>query len=410
MTTSTRVRVVVIGGGIGGVATAAALRKGGFEGELVILDRAEFPYDRPPLSKDYLSGTRDFKQLALQQPEWYENQQIEVLGSVEVESLAAVDDDPVMVTLSDGRQLAADFVVLATGGRAIRPPIPGVDSSRVHVLRNVQDADSLRAVLVPGARLLIVGGGLIGAEVAATARGLQVAVTLVDPLDPPLASAAGTDTAKWLHDQHATHGVETLTTELESLHETSTGIVARLRGGEAEAEFDAVLIGVGIVPNAELAAAAGLDVDRGVLVDDGHVTSHPKILAIGDCSRKRDHGRTEHWEAAQHDGQRAAATILGTDAPFATAPWWWSDRYGAHVEGVGQMGAADTTHEVVIRGTFGVPPFSVFTLRDERVIGAIAVNDPSAARAARRLIDRGINVASDQLSDTAADLRKLLRG
>ncbi len=167
-------RVVVVGGGIGGVATAAALRSGGYAGEIVILDRAEFPYDRPPLSKDYLSGKRDLKEIALQQQDWYVAHRIDVIGPVEVTTLAA-NDECVTVVLADGRECIADQVVLATGGRAARPPIQGSESGRVHVLRDVADADALRAVLVPGARLLVVGGGLIGAEVASTARAWALA-------------------------------------------------------------------------------------------------------------------------------------------------------------------------------------------------------------------------------------------
>ncbi len=223
-------------------------------------------------------------------------------------------------------------------------------------------------------------------------------------------AAAGLDVANWLHHQHGVHGVDTATTVLESLQETRTGIAARLKDVDAEQEFDAVLIGVGMVPNTDLAEAAGLDVDRGVLVDEQQVTSHPRVLAIGDCARLRDHRRTEHWEAAQQDGQRAAATIVGSERPVATAPWWWSDRYGRHVEGVGEMRTANATHSVIVRGIVGTPPFAVFTLRGDRVIGAIAVNDSQAVRAARRMIDRDLPVDPARLADPATDLRKLLRG
>jgi len=404
-------RIAVVGGGIGGVATVAALRAGGYAGEVVLIDRAAFPYDRPPLSKDYLAGTRDLKQIALQQPEWYADQRVELIGDADVVAVEPAADT-VMISLADGQVISADHVVLATGGRAVRPPIPGSGSARVFVIRDAEDADRLRAVLetTDAPRLLVVGGGLVGAETASTALGLGASVVLVDPLDPPLAAAVGPTVARFLHDQHAAHGIETLATVLESVQETPRGIAAQLRGEDQAREFDAIVIGVGMSPRTELAEAAGLEVDRGVLVDAGQTTSHPRVLAIGDCARLRDHHRAEHWEAAQHDGQRAAATILGAAAPARTASWWWSDRHHRHVEGTGTMRAADGTHTVVARGEIGDGPFAVFTLRGDVVIGAVAVDDSNAVRAARRMIDRGTVVDPEKLADPQTDLRKLLRG
>lgn len=406
-------RVVVVGGGIGGVSVCAALRAGGYPGEVMLLDRAAVPYDRPPLSKEYLTGSWDLAQLALQKPDWYAEQRIELVGGADVTGVTP-QDDHVAVALADGRGWVADHVVLATGGRAARPPIPGANSVRVHVLRDVADADRLRAVLLPGARLLVVGGGLIGAETAATARALGAQVTLIDPLDPPLAAAVGPAVARSLHAQHLAHGIETVATSLEALQETPRGIAAQLHGEASSREYDAVLLAVGMVPRTDIADAAGLAVDRGVLVDAGQVTSHPRVLAIGDCARLRDHRRVEHWEAAQLDGQRAAATILGQPAPAEMAPWWWSDRHGTHVEAVGEMRAPDAEHRVVVRGRLGEAPYAAFCVRagngTAHVIGAVAVDDSRSVRTARRLIDRRIAVDPDRLADPAADLRTLLRG
>lgn len=399
-------RVIVVGGGIGGVSLVAALRSGGYDGELVLIERSELPYDRPPLSKDYLSGARDLKQIALQAPEWYVEQHVTLLAPATV---VALRPDAGEVELADGRVLVADRIVLATGGRAARPPIPGSDSGRVHVLRDADDADRLRDALVPGARLLVVGGGLIGAETASTARDLGAQVVLVDPLDPPLAAAVGPELARWMHEQHAAHGVETVTTTVEAFEETPTGIAAQLRGEPGSREFDAVLFGVGMVPVTELAAAAGIEVDGGVLVDERQATSHAAVLAIGDVARLRDHHRTEHWEAAIADAQRAAAAILGADPPADAASWFWSDRYHRHVEVVGTMRQADAAHTVVVRGEIGPDPFSVFVVKDALVVGALSVDDANAVRAARRLIDRAVSVDVARLADVDVDLRKLLR-
>ncbi|MEI7056298.1 FAD-dependent oxidoreductase [Nocardioides sp. CCNWLW239] len=400
--------VVVVGGGIAGVSTVAELRKNGYAGELTLVSADAVPYDRPPLSKAYLAGEKPLDAIALQRPDWYADQQISLIGDAVAVS---VRPDAGEVELADGRVLPADRIVLATGGRAVRPTFGQLGrDAPVHVLRDVADADRLRTQLVPGARLLIVGGGLIGAEVASTARGLGAEVVLVDPLDPPLAAAVGTEVARWLHGLHAEHGGEALTTTVETLLEARAGVAVQLKGEPDSRRFDVVLLAVGLVSETGLAEAAGLETSRGILVDSGQVTSHPSVLAVGDCARLRDHPRAEHWEAAQRDGARAAATILGSAPPPATAPWWWSDRYGLHVEGVGEMRSPDAEHQTVVRGVVGQPPFSVFTLRGERVIGAVAVDDPNAVRAARRMIDRGVDVRASDLADPATDLRKLLRG
>ncbi|TQL66272.1 NAD/ferredoxin-dependent reductase-like protein [Nocardioides albertanoniae] len=421
MVASSVASVVVVGGGIAGVSTVTELRKNGYAGGLTLLTADPFPYDRPPLSKAYLSGAKDLESIALQAPEWYAGQRIDVIRGL----AAALDPAAGTVTLSDGRQLSADRIVLATGGWPLWPDIERVvrglldrppagsgiprSTTGIHLLRSAEDADGLRAVLLPGARLLVVGAGLIGAEVTSTARKLGCEVVLVDPANPPIAAAVGAQVAEWLHSLHALHGAETVTATVEKVESTNAGVVAQIAGEASPRTFDAVLLAVGMVPDTAMAKEAGLDVDNGVVVDDHQVTSHPTVLAVGDCARRQGHRRAEHWEAAVHDGARAAATILGVDAPAASAPWFWTDRYDLHVEVVGEMHEPEGEHEQVVRGTLGEPPFTVFTLRGERVVGAVAVDDPKAVRAARRMIDRGVDVRAADLADPSTDLRQLLR-
>jgi 3-phenylpropionate/trans-cinnamate dioxygenase ferredoxin reductase subunit len=401
-------RIVIVGGGIAGVSTAAALRAGGFLDDITLVDAGEFPYDRPPLSKEYLAGKYAIEKLALQPPNWCDDHRIRLVNQTEV---TAIRSGEAAVELRDGSRLAADRVVLATGGQAARPPIAGVDDPLVHVLRTAADADRLRKALVPGARLLIVGGGLIGAEVASTALELGCEVTLVDPAFPPLAHAVGTQVACWLHELHAERGVTVLRSGVESMSAAVGGIQALLSGEKEPRTFDAVLLAVGMVPSTGLAEAAGLEIDRGIVVDGGQTTSTPAVLAVGDTARRRVGGvlqpRAEHWEAAQHDGARAAATILDLPTPQTSASWFWTDRHGLHVEAVGRIADAVDT---VTRGRIGDPPFSVFGLAGGRVVGAVAVNEPNAARAARRLIDRRIPVETSRLAHASTDLRRLLRG
>jgi 3-phenylpropionate/trans-cinnamate dioxygenase ferredoxin reductase component len=317
--------VVVVGGGIAGVSTIAALRAAGFDGDLTLVDAGEFPYDRPPLSKDYLAGNREIKDIALQPPQWYDDQRVCLIAEI---TAAALRTELGAVELSDGTIVSADRVVLATGGRACRPPIPGSDSPRVGVLRTVEDADRLVAALLPGAKLLIVGAGLIGAEVASTARVLGCEVTLADPVPRPLSTAFGPDVAAWLHSMHENHGVTTICSIVEAFSDTAGGISATFARQNEAQSFDTALLAVGMAPETALAEAAGLRIDRGIVVDPRQVTSNPAVLAVGDAATRGTDGvlvnRSEHWQAAQHDGQRAAATILGIAPPSDTAPWFWT--------------------------------------------------------------------------------------
>lgn len=407
MTGDRVVRVVVVGGGIAGVSTAGALRAGGFDGDLTLVDPGEFPYDRPPLSKDFLSGAKNIGQLALRPSQWYDDQRVRLLNRTAVTALRPREGK---VELTDGTLLPADRVVLATGGGAARPPIPGLDSERVHVLRTAEDADRLRPQLTSGVRVLVVGAGLIGAETASTAVRLGGEVTLVDPLATPLVSVLGTELAGWLHDLHTWHHVTTAQTAVESFTDRGDHIEVRLAGRAGLRSYDVVVLGVGMVPNVELAERAGLETDRGIVVDTAQVTSNPAVLAVGDPARTRHDGvllpRTEHWEAAQHDGARAAATILGAPAPVATAPWFWTDRHGRHIEAVGHMADAERT---VLRGSCDDPAFTVFGLRGGHVVAAASVDDSAAVRAARRMIDRRVPADAGRLSDPAVNPRALLR-
>jgi NADPH-dependent 2,4-dienoyl-CoA reductase/sulfur reductase-like enzyme len=404
-------QVVIVGGGIGGVSAAAALRSGGFSGGITLVDDAPHPLDRPPLSKEYLAGTRSLAEIGLEQPEWYDDHDVRLLPRTRAAALRPGEGS---VETEDGTTLPASRVVIATGGRAARPPIPGADHERIHVLRTVDDADRLRAAVNPSTRVLVVGAGLIGAEVTSTLMGLGAEVTLVDIASPPLSQVIGEPVAQWLHDVHRAHGVTVRQCGVERFELTGEGSDARLRAhlthGQGSVVVDRAVLALGMVPESSLAQAAGLATGRGVIVDRRQVTSNPAVLAIGDATELRVDGkvqsRAEHWEAARLDGERAAATVLGNPPPPPTASWFWTDRHGLHVEVVGDPAAG----QMVVRGTVGAPPFSAFAIRGGVVVGAVAVDDSKAVRAARRLIDRAIPVDADALADPSTDLRRLVRG
>jgi 3-phenylpropionate/trans-cinnamate dioxygenase ferredoxin reductase component len=406
--TASPASIVIVGGGVGGVSTAASLRALGFSGTITLVDAGEFPYDRPPLSKAYLAGDGTLSDIALQKPDWYDDQAVRLMNKTRVVGLRPTERG---VELADGRVLHADRVVLATGGHAAMPPVPGIDSPRVHVLREHLHADGLRSALVRGARLLVVGGGLIGAEVASTAAALGVDVTLIDPVKVPLEAAVGPELGDWLHRMHTGRGISVIRAALDSVEDTGSEVVARYAGVAMPHAFDAVLVGVGLRPETSLAEEMGLEVDRGIVVDAGQRTRCPAVLAVGDATRRRIGTavlpRAEHWEAAQQDAARAAATIVDSEPPAVTAPWFWSDRHGVHVEGVGHMSAASSR---IIRGPFGEPPFSVWGLDRGRVVAVAAIDDATAIRAGRRLIDRRTTVDAAQVADLDCDLRQMLRG
>lgn len=398
--------ILIVGGGLAGFTVAQNLRVRGYAGTLRIIDPAGIPYDRPPLSKGYLLGDQDAAGIQLAPAGWFEEHRIDLVAG----TVAALELEPLGVELKDGRTLHADRVVLATGGSARPLPVAGGDLESVLVLRNKQDADRLRAKIVPGMRLAIVGAGLIGAEVASSARQLGAEVTLVDPVDPPLVPAVGPELARRLHAMHADAGITLIHGAPVSVSQTAGGHRLELADGRI-IDCDEVLVGIGIIPNTALAQAAGLETDNGVLVDENQRTSHPGILAVGDMARTRNADGTllrrgEHWEYAMNTGATAAAAILDQERPLHGASWFWSDRHGTHVEGVGDMNAEGTT---VLRIREGEPVAAFRIAADGRMLGAAAIDGGLTIKAARRIIDKGIIVQASALADPGVQLKKLAR-
>ena len=403
--------VAVVGGGIAGFSAVRELRRRGYAGTLHLVDPSGLPYDRPPLSKAFLAGTLDRPRLELAPRHWYSDNGIDLIrdAALKLDAGSAV---PVL-TLGSGTQVSADAVLLATGARARRLPLPGMDLPGVLTLRSADDALALQARLRPGAHLVILGAGLVGAEAASTARGLGVEVTLVDPALLPFERVVGADMARYLHGLHAAHGTGWVRGRPEAISAGGgTGNLSVQLAGGARLLADAVLVSAGSEPETALAEEAGLEVADGVLVDECGRTSRPGIFAAGDSSRRRNSGggpgrRYEHWDAARRSGEAAAAGILGDEPPAAAPDWFWSDRYGVHVEVAGSLAVPGQT---VLRGEPG-PGFMVFRLHpDGTLAGVAAVDGGTSVRAARRLIEAGRRIAPAVLEDPAADLRRVARG
>lgn len=399
--------VLVVGGGLAGFAAIRHLRELAFEGSITLVEPEALPYDRPPLSKDYLLGHVDAAELQFESRDWFDQHGVTIVHGL-AESL---DADQRSVTLQDGRVISADRVLLALGGQARRLRIPGGDHPDVMTLRSRADADRLRAAFGVGSRLAIIGAGLIGAEVAAAARAAKMEVTLIDPVEIPLVPAVGIEIATQLHHMHRAHDVDLRTAAPVSILRTPDNSFMIGLDDETSVEADHVLVGVGIVPNTEVAEVAGLEVDGGVIVDGRQETSVPGVFAAGDIARRRNAGgalerREEHWEAALTAGQRAAAAMLGMESAKRAAPWFWSDRYGVHVEGVGDMNASGRT---VIRRlpTGGIVAFRICD--SSIIVGAAAIDGGAVIKSARRLIDQASVISDVELADPAVDLRALAR-
>ncbi|WP_433503199.1 NAD(P)/FAD-dependent oxidoreductase [Pseudonocardia halophobica] len=388
--------VTVVGGGLAGFTVARELRSRGFDGALRIVDPQGLPYDRPPLSKGYLAGETEIGDLHLAPPEWYAENSVDI-----VEDVATKVADG-SVVLRDGTTLDADAVVLATGGRARRLPIPGSDLPGVVALRDRADADALREALRPGVRLVIVGAGLIGAEVASTATKAGASVVLVDPVPVPLVPAVGAELAEVLHGMHATHGVEVVEGAPSAVVPDGSALRVELDGRSIPA--DLVLAAIGLEVDDSLAESVGVEWDGGTVVDELGRTANPAIRAAGDGIRVRAadgtvQRRSEHWEAAMLSGAAAACGLLGEEPPERPPSWFWSDRYGVHVEAVGSMVAPGST---VLRGETVAFRLSATGV----LVGCAAIDGGKALRVARRLIARGVSVSPADLADPTVDLRK----
>lgn len=396
--------LIIVGGGLAGFTAAQDLRGKGFDGSIQLIDAGGAPYDRPPLSKQYLAGEYTADELKFVPDDWFTEHRVELID----DKVCELDPDTGTVTLAGGGTAQADVLLLATGGTPRRLPIPGGDDPGLLYLRTKADADALRSRLVAGHRLAIIGAGLIGAEVASTAVAHDVQTTLIDPMPIPGLGLFGPELGAVLHEMHAERGVRVKTAGTRSIEHSDDGWTVTLEDGD-QVVADSVLVSIGIEPDADLASRAGLAVDRGVLVDRAQRSSHPKVFAAGDVARTVIDGipqrRHEHWESAMHEGQTAAAGILGVELPEHGAPWMWSDRHGVHVEVVGDM----TAGAPALREVDGRPAMAFRLAADGRMLGAAAIDGGVSVRAARRIIDRRIVVDPAQLADPAVALKKLMR-
>jgi len=400
--------IVVVGAGQAGLQVAESLRKGGHDGALTLVgDERHPPYQRPPLSKKYLGGDFADERLQFRPREHY----VKLDVSLELGARAAsLDRAGSRVLLADGRALAYDGLALTTGARVRPLPVPGGDLPGVCLLRGLDDAQQLKQRLAGARRVVVVGGGFIGLEVAATAREHGCDVHVVEALDRLMARVMPPLLSGFFADLHRGRGVELhLGAGVDAIVETATGLAVRLAGGSL-LEADLVVAGIGVLPNQELAAAAGLACDRGIVVDEYARTSDPMIVAAGDCTMHRNlryelPHRLESVQNAVDQAKVAAASLLGKPQAYAELPWFWSDQYDVKLQ---MAGLADERASHVLRGEPGAAGFSVYYFAAGRLVAVHSLNRPADHMLARRLLAAEIAVTPAQAADPAFDLKSLL--
>jgi 3-phenylpropionate/trans-cinnamate dioxygenase ferredoxin reductase component len=392
--------VVIAGAGQAAVDTAAALRMGGFEGEITLIgDENVLPYSRPFLSKEFLSGKKAEAQIALRPQSFYDDNAVRlVLG----QSVVSVDRPKQTVKLSEGEELRYTDLVLATGASTRQLPDPVLENaSNVHYVRTLSDAVPLRSELVAGGRMCVVGGGYVGLEVAAVARQAGMSVTVIEAGPRLLARVAGVELAEFVTDLHRGAGVDVrLGMQAAAFRADGAGraVEVTLANGDVLAT-DVVVVGIGIVPNAGLARDCGLEVADGVLVNEYCRTTEPHIYAVGDCTRHPcfERGglrRLESISNASGQARVAASGILGQPAPYTSTPWFWSTQYKKTMRTVGLRNDSDKT---IVRTRDG--EFAAFYLAGDTIMAVDIVDSPRDFAAAKKLVAAKASRAPDVLAD-----------
>jgi 3-phenylpropionate/trans-cinnamate dioxygenase ferredoxin reductase component len=391
--------LVVVGAGFAGAKAVETLREEGFGGRVVLVgDEPDRPYERPPLSKDYLRGEAERETIYVHAEDWYAARDVELrLGA----GVTALDVGARSVELAGGERIAYDGLLLATGAEPKRLPIPGADLEGVLYLRSVADSDALRARLERGGSVVVVGGGWIGCEVAASARQSGLEVTVIEPQSLPLAGVVGSELSAVYRDIHADNGVRLRLGTGVSAFEGS-GAVERVRLADGSAvDCDFVVVGVGVRPRTQLAERAGIAVGDGILVDERLATDAPGVFAAGDVASALhpfygERVRVEHWATALEQGPHAARAMLGGTASYEKLPYFFSDQYDVGME---YAGFARRWDRVVFRGDPAAREFVAFWMQGDRIVAGMNVNVWGVVDQVQHLIRSRTAVDDRRLAD-----------
>ncbi|MGW4124514.1 NAD(P)/FAD-dependent oxidoreductase [Nocardia sp. NPDC004711] len=397
----------VIGASLAGARAVEALRDEGFDGRVVLIGAEHhLPYDRPPLSKEVILGQKQPGTTLIHRDSFYSDNDIELRLGVRA---TRIDTHSRAIELDSGTSLRVDKLLLCTGTAPRRPDIPGLDLDGVHFLRTVDDAIAIRERLLTGGAVVIVGGGLIGMELAAAAVVLGNEVTVLERDAGLLRRVLGTRIGDRLSRWHSERGVH-IRTDAEVARIEGDHRVRRVRTVDGfVAEADLVVVGIGVVPALDAARDCGIEIDNGILVDEFCETSVPGIYAAGDVAQHPNwltgqHIRLEHWQHAQNQGIAAARAMAGRREPYREVPWFWSDQGDTNIQVAGDPRSAD---EQVWRGDPESLDFTVFHLRRGVLVGVVGVNRRRDVRMAMPLIERQVRPVSALLADPSVDLRSV---
>lgn len=399
---------MIVGASLAGATAAVTLREEGFEGRIVLIgDEPQLPYERPPLSKAYLRGEEPFEKSFVRPANLYRERDIEMLVGVRVER---VDPASRTVHLAGDEQVSFDKVLIATGSRNRRFPIPGLDLEGVYDLRTVADADLIRSEISPGKKAVVVGMGFIGAEVAASLRQSGVEVTSIEMAKTPLGRVLGEEIGRVIEGFHRDNGVEMIFEDSVEAFE-GNGRVARIQTKNGRAiECDFAVVGVGVEPVTDLIEGTLVEVDNGILVDEFCRTNVEGVYAAGDVANHfhplfEKRIRVEHFQNAHKQGAAAAKSMLGRGEPYAEVHWFWSDQYDYNLQYAGFHTDSD---EMAVRGSLSDRNFAAFYLQNGRIIAAVGIDRAKDVRAAMRLIAARTRVSAEHLENEDVELKKLL--
>lgn len=409
MTTGEIKRIIIIGAGQAGGETAQRLRQGGFAGDITLIgEEPAAPYQRPPLSKAYLKGEFSMDRLLLRPAEMYAEENITLLTKLRA---VWIDRANKKVRVEGGRELPYDALVLATGAKPRKLPLVGADLEGVYLFRTAADVDRVRERFVSGAKLVVIGAGYIGLEVAAVARQCGLDVTVVETAVRPLARVTSPEVAGFFLDEHTRQGVRFVLGGQPAVLKGQDRVTGVALTDGMEIPADIVIAGIGVTPDVALAEQCGLTVANGIITDRHCTTSDPSIYAIGDCAARpmvHFEGRIARLESVHNAVEGAkvvAAHIIGAKDHVEEAPWFWSDQYDLKLQIAGLFHGYD---HVAFRGVMADRAFAAFYYKGDRLIAVDAINRPAEYLGAKMLIQTGRSLPPAVLEDTSRPMKELV--
>jgi 3-phenylpropionate/trans-cinnamate dioxygenase ferredoxin reductase subunit len=403
--------VIIVGAGLAGHSAAEALRRERFNGRIVLFgEESQRPYDRPPLSKEFLKGEWKEERLYYRPASAYCEQRIELRLNTRVEGL---DTEKQLIFVADAEPVRYDHLLLALGGYPRRLTIPGGDLAGIHYLRTLEDSIEISKLIQSGAQLVVVGAGFIGCEVAAALRAGGVEVTLLEALPLPMGQAFGPEIGEFYAAEHRAHGVNLRLNEGVSEFVGRSRVESVISAKGHTYQCTGVVVGVGITPCTELLKNTPIAIDNGILVDEYCRTNVPNVYAVGDVANwwhptLKRRLRIEHWDHACNQAVTAIRNMLGQNEVYRPVPYVWTDQYDLHLQVYGHV-PKDEAVEFVMRGSYQERSFNIFYHIDRRLVAAVSVNRLKDARAAIKLIETGVEIIPSQLADALVDIKSLVK-